>query len=80
MGTFAETAIIDYLYRLPTKENKLQFLFAANTNGSCHLLFMYMLKQQHINIQKTQHHIYMYMYICGHFKLKMENGSSGDFP
>jgi hypothetical protein len=28
MDTFAETAIVDY--RLSTKENKLQFPFAAN--------------------------------------------------
>jgi hypothetical protein len=51
MGTFAETAIADYRYHLPTKENKCQFSFsfAANrrkfavsvfhlqqTNRSCH--------------------------------------------
>jgi hypothetical protein len=32
MDTFAETAIVDYVYRLPTKENKrpFPFPFAAN--------------------------------------------------
>jgi hypothetical protein len=32
MGTFAETAIVDYCHRLPTKENKLPFfLFHIET-------------------------------------------------
>ncbi len=39
------------------RKTNFSFLFAANTNGSCHLLFLYMFKQQHI--QKTQHHIYI---------------------
>jgi hypothetical protein len=36
MGMFAEIAIIDYRYRLPTKENKLSFLGfrLQKTNGS----------------------------------------------
>jgi hypothetical protein len=30
MGTFSETAIIDYRSSLPAKENKLPFPFASN--------------------------------------------------
>jgi hypothetical protein len=34
MGTFAETAIVDYVYRLPTKENKFRFVPFAETTRS----------------------------------------------
>jgi hypothetical protein len=51
MGTFVETAIVDTICRLPTKENKLTFSVSVcskqmevsrfrfssqQTNGSCH--------------------------------------------
>jgi hypothetical protein len=51
MSTFAETEIVHYGYRLPTKENKfrLPFQFSAN-NGNLPLLFSICSKQTEVAI------------------------------
>jgi hypothetical protein len=43
MGTFAETAIVDLVYRLPTKKNKLPFSISVCSKQTevCRFRFLY---------------------------------------
>jgi hypothetical protein len=76
MGTFAETSIVDYLYRVLTKENKHPFPFAENqrklavfvfsyqeTNGSCRFSIL------SVSIRRTPE---MWRHGHGKFKRKTE--------
>ncbi len=92
MGTFAETAIVDYC--LSFTKNKWKFAVSVfclqQTNRNCHFplvpfsvyIYIYLLKRQHVYRYKDV--IYIYIYICLFClccrKKKKKNGSLGNFP
>jgi hypothetical protein len=79
MGTLAETANVDYRFRLRTKENKHRFPFAGNKRKFAVSVFC--LQQTNRSCRFPLVPFYIYIYIHIHvFKRKTKKKSPGDFP
>jgi hypothetical protein len=81
MGTFVETAIIDYCYRLLTKENKLLFSFSICSKQTQVCPFHFLFAANKRKLQFSVNSIFcIFIYICCRFKWKIEAQTIFLFP
>jgi hypothetical protein len=67
MGTFEETATVDYCLLFTTKENNFRFLFAENKRKFAVYIYINISMYIYLSI-----HIYVNRYLCCRFKRKTE--------